>query len=337
MLVALYVDDLVLAASNMTLIDDFKAAIGDRFHVKDLGELRWVLGIEVRRDRANRTVELVQSAFVDQFLERFGMSDCKPVATPAVGVLPRLTAESGGMTDVDYMSKVGAGLWLAMGTRPDIAYTVQALGRHMNAVGPEHHEACKRMMRYLKGTRDLGIKYTGNKDNTLEITVVADNGHQDNPVKVSLHADSSWGDDPATRRSTTGYLVMVAGAAVNWSSKLQQTVALSTSEAEYMAACAAAQEAIFQRQLLEDMGFPQKGPTVIYEDNTGAIAMSENPVSHNRTKHIDIKYHFVRERVELGEIKLVHVATENQLADLLTKPLAKVKHESLRERVMGHA
>ena len=100
--------------------------------------------------------------------------------------------------------------------------------------------------------------------------------------------------------------------------------------------CAAAQEAIFQRQLLEDMGFPQKGPTVIYEDNTGAIAMSENPVSHNRTKHIDIKYHFVRERVELGEIKLVHVATENQLADLLTKSLAKVKHERLRERVMGH-
>ena len=336
MLVALYVDDLVLAASNMTLIDDFKAAIGDRFHVKDLGELRWVLGIEVKRDRANRTVELVQSAFVDQFLERFGMSNCKPVATPAVGVLPRLTAESGGVTDVDYMSKVGAGLWLAMGTRPDIAYTVQTLGRHMNAVGPEHHEACKRMMRYLKGTRDLGIKYTGNKDNTLEVTVVADNGRQDNPVEVSLHADSSWGDDPATRRSTTGFLVMMAGAAVNWSSKLQQTVALSTSEAEYMAACAAAQEAIFQRQLLEDMGFPQKGPTVIYEDNTGAIAMSENPVSHNRTKHIDIKYHFVRERVELGEIKLVHVATENQLADLLTKSLAKVKHERLRERVMGH-
>ena len=129
---------------------------------------------------------------------------------------------------------------------------------------------------------------------------------------------------------------MLAGGAVSWKSKLQQTVALSTSEAEYMSACAATQEAIFQRQLLEDLGFPQQEATVIHEDNTGAIALSENPVSHNRSKHIDIRYHFVRERVEMGEVKLVHVASEDQLADLFTKPLERVKLEKFRERVLGY-
>jgi hypothetical protein len=299
-----------------------------------LGELQFVLGMAMERDRVHRTMKLSQTGFVDQLLDRFGMADCKPLATPAVDVLPRIKAT--GKANTLYMQMVGAILWIAMGTRPDVAYVAQALGRHMNASGDEHLKACKRVLRYLKGTRELGIQYRGNFNQDVVMSVHADMNNKDKDVTISLYADADWANDPSTRRSTTGYVVMLAGGAVSWKSKLQQTVALSTSEAEYMSACPATQEAIFQRQLLEDLGFPQQEATVIHEDNTGAIALSENPVSHNRSKHIDIRYHFVRERVEMGEVKLVHVASEDQLADLFTKPLERVKLEKFRERVLGY-
>jgi hypothetical protein len=254
-------------------------------------------------------------------LERYNMKDCKPVATPATDLrLPRLDKKDGSKADNVYMSLVGALMYAAMITRPDIAYAVQALARHLQASGPEHWRAAKHVLRYLKGTRDVGIIYNGR---VFKDTIIVG------------YCDADWANDRDTRRSTTGYVIMVAGATISWASKLQPTVALSTSEAEYMAACAAAQEAIYQRQLLKDLGFDQDEATVIYEDNTGAIGLSENPALHSRSKHIDIKYHFVRERVSNGEIKLVHVASEEQLADLLTKPLSKQKVEYLRGKLMG--
>lgn len=130
---------------------------------------------------------------------------------------------------------------------------------------------------------------------------------------------------------------MINGGGVSWGSKLQPTVALSSSEAEYMAASAAVQEALHMRSLLSSLGTEQHGATKIYEDNQGCIAMSENAISHRRTKHIAIRYHFIRERVESGEVKLCYVPTEQQLADLLTKPLGRVQVIRLRERMMGQA
>jgi hypothetical protein len=130
---------------------------------------------------------------------------------------------------------------------------------------------------------------------------------------------------------------MLGGAAISWASKLQPTVALSSAEAEYMSLSAGVQEAIHLRQLMSDLGFPQRGPTVIYEDNQGCIALSENPVMHKRTKHIDVRHHFIRERVESGDIALKYVATKDQLADLLTKALKRDVFQRLREIVMGHS
>lgn len=319
----------------MTLVNDFKKAMFDRYNMKDMGELQWVLGMSVTRDRAHRTMELNQTAFVDQILDKFGLANSNSCVTPMDKALPRIKAE--GKPNKQYMEMVGSILWLAMGTRPDLAYAAQALGRHMNAPGDEHFKAAKHVLRYLKETRELGIRYRGTFDKNVTMSAHAvDEKDKSSNVVVSLHADADWANDVSTRRSTTGYVVVLAGAAVSWKSKLQQTVALSTSEAEYMSACAAAQEAIFQRQLLEDLGFPQCEATVIYEDNTGAIALSENPVSHARSKHIDIKYHFVRQKVATGDIKLVHVVSEDQLADLFTKPLDRVKLEKFRERIMGY-
>ena len=234
----------------------------------------------------------------------------------------RVTAEAGARPDGEYMSMVGSLLYAAMMTRPDTAYAVQALGRHMQASGLEHVTAAKRVMRYLQGTKELGIKYGAVKSSELELVGFC---------------DSDWGSDLETRRSTTGWVFMINGGAVSWGSKLQPTVALSSSEAEYMAASAAVQEALHVRSLLSSLGMEQSAATKIYEDNQGCIAMSENAMGQRRTKHIDIRYHFIRERVESGEVKLCYVPTEQQLADLLTKPLGRVQVIRLRERMMGQA
>ena len=218
------------------------------------------------------------------------------------------------------MCLVGSLLYAAMVTRPDIAYAVQALGRHLQNATEEHFNAGKRILRFLQGTKHLGLRY----------------GSLENETTVVGYADADWASDKDTRRSVTAYLFKLGGAAVSWASKLQPTVALSSTEAEYMSACAAVQEAIYLRLLLASLGYVQDGPTVIYEDNQGCIGMSQNPILHKSTKHIDIRFHFVRERVASEEVKLIYIKTQNQLADLLTKPLPKPQMIRIRGAVLGY-
>lgn len=323
LIVVLYVDDLSSAGSNLQTIERFKKAISKRFAMKDLGELKWMLGFEVVRDRAARTIEIKQSAYFDQVLERFRMENCKPVATPAEGVLRRSSADQGAeVNDREYMSIVGCLIYASIITRPDLAYAVQALCRHMSAVTQEHRVAAKRVLRYLAGTRDMGIKFgVGFKAGSGELVGFS---------------DSDYACDPDRRRSTTGYLFMLNGGPVCWTSRLQSTVARSSAEAEYMAMSDAAGEGMYLRQLLKDLGYRQKGPTTLYEDNLGAIAMGENSTSSTRTKHIDVRYHYIREKVKKKKIRLVYVSTQDQLADMLTKPLQRVKLLGFRKKVAGY-
>lgn len=315
LLVVLYVDDLIIAGSNRAMMDAFKKAISTRFSMKDLGALKWILGVEVRRNRQLRTIEISQAAYIDKVLERFGMEHSNPVGTPAEG---RLVRDSDGVVDHEFMSLVGSLLYAAMVTRPDIAFAVQRLGRHLQAAGDAHWMAAKRVLRYLKGTRHLGIKYTSSSD------------------ELVCFCDADYGEDQDTRRSTTAYVFMLSGGAVSWASRLQPTVALSSTEAEYMATCAAVQETVYMRRLFLDLGFEQKEPTKVHQDNQGCIALSNNPIYHKRTKHIDIRFHYIRERVESHDVVLVHVPTERQLADLLTKPLLRVRLAMLRDMVLGY-
>ena len=336
LIVVLYVDDLVIAGNQPSTIDRFKAAISVRFKMKDLGELRWILGMEVVRDRSKHTVELRQTAYVDRILERFGMADCSPVPTPAAeGVLKRLEVNSNNScADSEFRCLVGSLLHAARVTRPDIMFAVQQLSRHLQAAEAEHWTAAKRVLRYLRGTRELGILYGGKV--CVKRTRLVSYYARNLDTELVGYCDSDWGSDPATSRSTTGHAYMLAGGPVSWESRLQPTVALSSTEAEYMAACSAVQEAVHLRQLLADIGYEQEGPRTIYEDNQGCIALSGNPVVGKRSKHIAIRYHFTRERVESGEVKLVHVPTEHQYADLLTKSLARVKVERLRQQLHGY-
>ena len=318
LIVLLWVDDLIICGSSSGDIAEFKKAISGRFNMKDLGALSSILGMKIIRDRRARTLEITQTAYVEKVLERFQMDECKPVGTPAEGAMAR-NKEAG--PDREYMSLVGSLLYAAVVTRPDIAYAVQALGRHLQGTMDEHFVAAKRVLRYLKGTKELGLKYGGMTAG--KPTVVG-------------YADADWASDKDTRRSVTGYLFMLNGGAISWASKLQPTVALSSSESEYMAACYAAQEAIHLRRLMGSLGFTQEEPTIIYEDNMGCIGMSENPIMHQRSKHIDIRFHFLRETVANGQVLLTFIPTMDQLADLLTKALPKARTQRLRGQVHGY-
>ena len=183
-------------------------------------------------------------------------------------------------------------------------FSVSAVSRFSGRHSDGHWDAVRGIFRYLAGSTTRCITYGGVP------------GCGDDVVNLFGFSDADWGGQLGTRRSTTGYVFFVHGGPVSWTSKTQPSVALSSAEAEYMAAAAAAQEAVWLRALLDQLGFPQKQPTVIFEDNQSCIAMSGNPVFHKRTKHIELRHHFIRERVLSGEIKLQYCHTSAQVADL---------------------
>jgi hypothetical protein len=215
------------------------------------------------------------------------------------------------MADVPYQSAVGSLIYLVTGTRPDIAVAVGEVSKYLENPGRQHWAAVKRILRYLRGTIEMSLLV---KPESSE---------------VIGYCDADWAGDIDSRRSTTGYIFKFGGSPVCWKSKRQPTVALSTAEAEYMSMTHAAQTAIWLRRWLKDLGFVQRSGTKIYEDNQGCIAMAKNPVNHERTKHIDIKYHFVRELVAAGVIKIIYLETEEMQADILTKGMARDRHVKL--------
>ena len=246
-------------------------------------------------------------------LKRYGLSQAKSATTPA-DVNVKLVKDDGvskPVNQVNYQSMVGSLLYASIATRPDIAQAVGAVSKFNSCPTEAHLTAVKRIFRYLKGAINLCIKYERSADNRL--------------VGFS---DTDWARDMNDRHSTTGDLFMMSGAAIAWSSKKQPIVALSTTEAEYVALSAATQEAVGLSRLLSDIKAPPQTPILIKEDNQGTIAIARNPVSHSRTKHIDIKFYYVREALEAGIIDLIYCLTEQTTADILTKPLARQQFDS---------
>jgi hypothetical protein len=254
------------------------------------------------------------------------------------------------MATTPYREAVGSLLWVSNGTRPDIAYAVSQVAKYMTNPGQEHWVAVKRIMRYLKGTSDLEIVYNGYRDietsgyfggvlptpTLLPTGSVSDHMVKRPKISPAFYVDADYANDPDSRRSITGYVFVLAGAPISWQSRQQVSVALSSMEAEYMAACAAAQEALWLRMLLLDLGVDMVKPISLKEDNQAAIAFSKNPGDHKRSKHIDIRYHFVRERVAAGELTLDYIPTECQLADIFTKALDVTVFKRLRVLLLGN-
>jgi transposase InsO family protein len=316
-IIALYVDDLLLACNSVAYMDKVKQALHSEYDMKDLGEAKFVLGIEIERDRSRREIYLNQQHYIENVLERYRMSDCKPVSTPMESNF-KLTKSSAEVNErekqemetVPYQSAVGSLMYAMTCTRPDIAFAVSTVSRFCSNYNSSHWAAVKRIMRYLKGTAGYRLKLGGGTE-----------------VLLSGYCDADWAGDLDERKSTTGYAFYIGDGVVSWNSKRQQTVALSTAEAEYMAATQATKESLWLKQLLGELGLVQSQPVLIRSDNQGCIALTKNPAYHSRTKHIDIRHHFIRDSVEVGDIELRYVATDDMAADVLTKALARDKHE----------
>ena len=315
LIVAVYVDDLLILANNVKTIDQIKEELSQKFEMTDLGEAHYCLGIQIIRDRQKGIIEINQAKYIEDVLKRFGMENSKPVATPmqtgtklSKSMSPVTKEEIDEMENVPYQSAIGSLMYAMLGTRPDIAYAVGALSQYSSKPGKEHWRAVKWIMRYLRGSTDYRLQYRRGGG------------------VIEGYSDADWANNIDDRKSTTGYTFRLAGAAVSWSSKKQATVALSTTEAEYMALAQAVKEGIWLNRLLGEIGHSPRLPITIHSDNQGAIDLTKNSMYHSRTKHIDIKHHFLRDVVELGTVGIIFCGTENMVADILTKGLAKQKH-----------
>ena len=314
-ILAVYVDDILLAGKSLQKIAQVKADLGKRFQLNDMDELHYFLGVCVQQ--RSDEIWIGQPTYTQAIIKKFGMEHCKPANTPVTPGTKLLKAtEQSELVDATlYQSAVGSLLHLSGWTRPDIAFAVSHVARFCSSPTKEHWTAVKRILRYLKGTPNYGLTYSRNVN--TDGTLIG-------------YSDADWAGDANDRKSTSGYFFMMSGAAVSWKSQKQTCVALSTAEAEYIALAAATQEATWMRQLLEDLHNGQIEPTVTCEDNQFAISIAQNPQYHKRTKHIDIKYHYVREKVLDTTIKLRYCPTSDMIADILTKGLTYDKFSRLR-------
>jgi hypothetical protein len=225
-----------------------------------------------------------------------------------------------------YRSIIGSLMYLMTGTRPDIAVAVSIISQFSENPTKAHLQAAMRVLRYMKGSKGFRLHLGQDVRSFCDFKEAA-------PISLLAFSDANWGNDLDSRRSTTGYLVYIAGRVVSWSSKKQPTVALSSTEAEYMAVTNTTKEVMWHRAFLQELGFAQSQATTIFEDNQSCIALAKNPIHHARTKHIDIQHHFVREKVESNEVKIVYMPTETMVADALTKALAYPKFKKLVEEM----
>ena len=322
-----YVDDVALFGDS-ELIKWVVSKVAQTYAITDQGELRDILGVEIHRKGSSILIN--QERFIQKILKTFSMDTCNPTKLPCTSEMKltkdmeaKTEEEKKQMATIPYRSLVGSILYLQL-TRPDIAYAVKELSRFLINPGPKMWAAAKNVLRYLKGTSTHGIQFGGRSAYNTSAT---------SPSHLVGFSDSDWAGQLDDRKSTSGTIFYLNNGAISFASKTQKCVALSTAESEYIALGEAAREAIYLRMLLKDLGHEQKEPTVIFEDNIAAEKLSKNNIQHGRTKHIDIKHHFIREVVQSKQIEIKHIASSEMLADILTKALAFPIFNKLRQNV----
>ncbi|OIT38695.1 retrovirus-related pol polyprotein from transposon tnt 1-94 [Nicotiana attenuata] len=311
LLVCLYVDDLIFTGNNPKMFEEFKEAMAREFEMTDIGLMSYYLGIQVQQRKDG--IFISQGEYAKEILKKFEMDNCNPVSTPVeCGVKISKHGDGENVNPTFFKSLVGSLRYLTC-TRPDILYGVELVSRFMEAPTTSHLKVAKRILRYIKDTLDYGILYSSSKDS-----------------KFVGYCDSDWAGDIDDRKSTTGFVFFLGNSAFTWNSKKQPIVTLSTCEAEYVAACSCVCHAIWLRSLLEELHQPQKDATKIFVDNKSAIELAKNPVFHERSKHIDTRYHFIRDCISNKVVELEHVKSQDQIADIFTKPLKIEVFQKLR-------
>uniref|UniRef100_A0A2N9HTH1 Integrase catalytic domain-containing protein n=1 Tax=Fagus sylvatica TaxID=28930 RepID=A0A2N9HTH1_FAGSY len=290
LILSLYVDDILLAGNDMDSIVTTKKWLSSTFEMKDMG------------------------TYIKKILERFHMHNSKPIDTPmekgctlSLDQCPKNDEEKNQMSKVPYASAIGSLMYAMLCTRPDICFAVGMVSRYQSNPGPAHWRAVKRILRYLRGTSDHALCYHGGD------------------LRLTGYNDADWASDKDERKSTLGYAFILGGGAVSWCSKKQSCIALSTMESEYVACSAAVQEAVWLRRFLQRLGVTAHAEDVVllYSDSTSALAYAKDPKYHGKAKHIELRYHYIRDMVSQGEVILQHISTGSMVADPLTKPIAR--------------
>nr|DAD19456.1 TPA_asm: hypothetical protein HUJ06_020919 [Nelumbo nucifera] len=301
-IVSVYADDLIFIGNDEIMFEKFKNSMKQEFDMSDLGKMKYFLGVEVVQD--SEGIFINQKKYANEVLERFGMENSNLVKNPIGGA---------GVDATAYKQMVGSFMYMTA-TRPDLAYVVSLISRFMERPTELHQQAVKRVLRYLKGTTELGIFYKRGGEE-----------------KLVAYSDSDYAGDVEDRKSTSGYVFLLSSGAVAWSSKKQPVVTLSTTKAEFIAVASCACQSVWMRRILEKLGHKQSKCTDVFCDNSSAIKLSKNPVMHGRSKHIDIRFHFLRDLTKDGVVKLEHCGSRDQLADIMTKPLSHEVFIRLRE------
>lgn len=306
-IIALYVDDFFIFSNDYKEVNYLKKVLGSNFKIKDLGNIRQCLGMRINYN--GNSVTLDQENYIDQLLNKFNMVDCHTSDTPMECKL-NLNECSQCDNSIPYQQLIGSLMYLSVLSRPDISYSVSYLSQFNNCHTKEHWQHAKRILKYLKKTKSYALKYDSKQS-----------------FDILGYVDADWGSDIISRRSYTGFIFKLSGAAISWQSRKQRVVALSSTEAEYMGISECCKEAVYLRNLQCEIT-DRLYTIVVYNDNQSAQKLLHNPVFHNRSKHIDIRYHFCKEIIAQKFVDVQYLCTANMPADLLTKSLTSIKHQA---------
>jgi hypothetical protein len=298
------IDDMLIASSSTTESDAVVAALASKFEITDNGQPKLHLGCSLERSRANRTLRLDQKSYTESILREFGYDKCNAVSTPmdpGARLSPVTAEDVVKASDFPYAAVVGKCMYVSTCSRPDITYTVRELARFMANYGSAHVAVAKHLLQYLKGTVSYGITLGGSE--TMQ------------PLFKVL-TDSDWGTCN-TRKSVSGFLIMMGELPLSWSSKKQAVVALSSCEAEYLATTHCACNVLWFRNLFAELGFAQSQPTSLFCDNQGTVACTHDSHAHPKMKHIAIREHLIRDCVMKQLIDVIHISGKENIADLL--------------------
>jgi hypothetical protein len=313
-LLGVYVDDLIITGSSTEVVARFKEQMLSTFSMSDLGLLSFYLGIEVQQSSSGITLK--QAAYAAKLVDRAGLSGCNPVGIPMEPRLKLSKNSSNPPVDVTLYRSIVGSLRYLVHTRPDITFAVGFISRFMEAPTTEHWAAVKQLIRYIAGTLHYGCRYERGMGEP----------------RLLGYSDADWAGDVDDRKSTSGMVFFLGGSVVCWQSQKQKAIALSTCEAEYISATTAACQGVWLRRMIRELRGEERSTTILI-DNQSAIQLCKNPVFHDRSKHIETRYHFIRECVQDGRINVEHINTNEQLADIMTKALPRARFQELRGKL----
>lgn len=313
-IMAIHVDDGLIVGESVNEIKSVIKYLGEKFEIKEMN-VGCFLGVEIQK-RADNSIFVHQSTYAEKVLSKFNMQNCNPVSTPSDTNQPIGNFDESNASSYPYRELIGSLMYLAVGTRPDIAHAVGIASRYLEKPTVVHEKSAKRILKYLKNTINFGILF-----------------HSDGTYQLNAYSDADFAGDIDSRRSTTGYVFIFGGGAISWCSERQKSVSLSTTESEYMAASQCIREMVWINNALQEILNGKLQTINFFMDNQSAIRLIKNPEFHKRSKHIDVRYHFIREKYIENLFILNYISTDDMIADIFTKALSAQKFKELASKL----